>query len=270
MRLSVKSKHLYLLVLGIICLLGIIVMPTYAKFSDGETFDNVVGINLDYDISISNIEQFEEIVLAPGERTKFNVNVTNNSGELLYYGIWYKMVNPSDMPNDDSIQIGILEGTDVSTSSSIDNGGEITASIGAINDTEEEIKFYIGVASSSTSTNDIEYINGKYLISGSVIVDRKFSDYIINLYDSSRASQIFAQNSNKPIVWLDDTSSIMLDNNGFYRYYGGSPNNYVEFNGELWRTKEVFRQIYCKKLSLKKLFPYMIQIHIIIQVQMHY
>ena len=27
----------------------------------------------------------------------------------------------------------------------------------------------------------------------------------------------------------------MLDNNGEYRYYGKSPNNYVEFNGELWR-----------------------------------
>ena len=168
MRLSIKSKHLYLLALVVICLLGIVIMPTYAKFGDEVTFDDVVGINLNYNIGISNIEQFEEVVLEAGESTSFNVNVTNSSGELVYYGIWYKMVNPDKMPNDDSIKIGKLEGTNISTSGSIENGEEITSTIGLINDTSEEIKIYIGVASSSTSTNDIEYINGKYLISGEV------------------------------------------------------------------------------------------------------
>lgn len=31
----------------------------------------------------------------------------------------------------------------------------------------------------------------------------------------------------------------MLDNNGDYRYYGSNPNNYVEFNNELWRIISV-------------------------------
>ena len=39
----------------------------------------------------------------------------------------------------------------------------------------------------------------------------------------------------KPEVSLNATQSIMLDNNGEYRYYGANPNNYVSFNGELWR-----------------------------------
>lgn len=237
MRLSVKSKHLYLLALAVICLLGIVIMPTYAKFGDEVTFDDVVGINLNYNIGISNIEQFEEVVLEAGESTSFNVNVTNSSGSKVYYGIWYKMVSPSSMPNDDSIKIGRTNDSNVSTSGGIEDGDDITSTIGLINNTNEEIKLYIGVASSSTSTNDIEYINGKYLVSGTVNVPTIFATYIKNLYDSSRAvTASFSISSSNDIVSLDSDSGIMLDNNGEYRYYGANPNNYVLFNGELWRV----------------------------------
>ena len=64
--------------------------------------------------------------------------------------------------------------------------------------------------------------------------------YITSLYDSSRATTVnIGGDTSKPTVSLDSTSGIMLDNNGEYRYYGASPNNYVSFNGELWRIINV-------------------------------
>ena len=166
----VNKKNIYLLFLVIITLIGIILIPTYAKFSESYvTEEDIVGINLSYDINISNIEEFEEITVKSGEKEIFNVNITNNIGELAYYGIWYKMVNPAEMPEDGTIQIGKLDTSTVETSGSIDNDESLTTSIVIINDSASTLKIYVGVSTSTTSTSDIEYLNGKSLITGELM-----------------------------------------------------------------------------------------------------
>ena len=186
----IKIKSMYLIVFFIVVMLGFVIKPTFAKFVDGYvTSDDIVGFSLDFDVAITNIEQYEEIVLAEGENAKFNVNITNDTGALVYYGIWYKLVAPSEMPSGEVITIGKLDGTSVSTSGSINNGSEVTASIGIINDYQAGVKIYVGVASSVTGTSDIEYLNGKELISGvvdvprdievtSIVIDGVNSDYL--------------------------------------------------------------------------------------------
>ena len=80
-------------------------------------------------------------------------------------------------------------------------------------------------------------INNSNLIS---VYEVNASEYIMSLYNGDAANTVhIAGNSSKPTVSLDSTSSIMLDNNGEYRYYGASPNNYVEYNDELWRIISV-------------------------------
>ena len=68
---------------------------------------------------------------------------------------------------------------------------------------------------------------------------------IINLYYSGSAittANIGGSTSN-PKVKLNSIKSILLDNNGNYRYYGSNPNNYVTFNDEIWRIIGAFTNI---------------------------
>ena len=47
----------------------------------------------------------------------------------------------------------------------------------------------------------------------------------------------------KPVVKLNPTAGIMVDNNWNYRYYGSNPNNYITFNDETWRIIGAFHDI---------------------------
>ena len=69
----------------------------------------------------------------------------------------------------------------------------------------------------------------------------KATDYIINKYnDGSTITTVnIGGSTDNPEVHLNETQSIMLDNNGEYRYYGADPNNYVWYNDELWRIISV-------------------------------
>ena len=163
MKKLINKKNTYLLVLLVICLLGIVIVPTYAKFgSNYTTTDDVVGMSLTFNLAITNIEEYEEIVVAAGEVEQFNVEVTNSAGNTAYYGVWYQMVVPSEITSD--IVIARFVDSTVTTSGSITNGSSVTVSLIIKNKTSSDIRVNIGVGSSLTGTSDIEYLGGKYLI----------------------------------------------------------------------------------------------------------
>ncbi len=67
------------------------------------------------------------------------------------------------------------------------------------------------------------------------------TEHVVNKYnDGSALTTVnIGGDTSKPTVTQNATQGIMLDNNGEYRYYGANPNNYVTFNGELWRIISV-------------------------------
>jgi len=124
----------------------------------------MVGISLDFSLEISNIEEYEEIIIPAGTSEVFNVEITNVSSIDLYYGIWYRLIEPTKINND--IIIARVEGTEGSTTDMVGFGSTTTTSIVIINKSSFDIKVNIGVSSSLTSTSDIEYLGNKYLITG--------------------------------------------------------------------------------------------------------
>ena len=161
----IKSKYIYMSFLLIIILIGIVVLPTYAKFpSNYVTSNDVVGFNLSFDVGISNIEEYQEVSISAGKFKIFNVEVNNSSGALAYYGVWYRMNTPSTKTSD--ITIARLGGTETTTSGSIETSETKTISVIIKNNTDSDIIVDIGINSSTTSTSDIEYLGGKRLISG--------------------------------------------------------------------------------------------------------
>lgn len=167
MKLSVRK--FYVLFIMVVGLLGFVLVPTYAKFVDGfVTDEDMIGINLNFDVNITNIDEYEEIVIPAGQTMYFNVNVKNNIGNDAYYGIWYKSVGNFEYTDNKTVEIGRVKGTDVTTSGAIVNNENVTVSLGVVNSTNSSVAFYIGVNSSLISENDIEYVGGKKLIVGEV------------------------------------------------------------------------------------------------------
>lgn len=159
----ISKKNIYLLAVFVVSLLLVVIVPTYAKFPDSYVAENnMVGFVLSFDMSITNIEEYEEIVVEPNSSEKFNVKITNSLGHNANYGVWYRMVEPNDI--NDGIEIGKLSGTSVDTRGSIENGIDTTVALMIKNNTDQKIKIDVGVATSDTSTSDIEYLNGKKLI----------------------------------------------------------------------------------------------------------
>ena len=237
-----KNKNMYILVLAIICFWGMFIRPTYAKFSSNYTTDSdVVGLDFNFDVGISNIEEYQEIKISANNHRAFNVEITNNYDDSIYYGIWYKMIVPKE--KDDSIKVARVNSTEVPTFGSIEKWGKVTASLVIINNSDEDIKVAIGVGSSVEGTSNIEYLGGKYLITeySNIPINVNASSYIKDLYNDEEnvKSVNIGDNKDNPKLFLNTNQKILLDNNGEYRYYGIDTNNYVSFNDELWRIVSV-------------------------------
>lgn len=203
----VSKKSIYLLALLVICLLLTVFVPTYAKFASGyESDTDVVGVTLSFDLSISGIEEYEEVVVPAGESEKFNVEITNQTGDVVHYGIWYMMVSPNQLAND--MSIGRLKGTVATTSGSIENEGVAVVTLAIVNNSTSEMKFNLGVGSSSVGLGDIEYLGGKYLVTGDVEISKanvpKLDDGLIPVYyDEKNSVWKKADSSNKDNKWYD-------------------------------------------------------------------
>ena len=182
----VHNTTIYFMILLVITLGGFVLKTTYAKFiSNYTTPDNIVGMSLIFDINISNFEESKEINVAPNSSKSFDVKATNSNSSTAYYGVWYKMINPSEKSNDIVIARNASKSS-TGTSGSISANGNVTTTLIIKNNTSNSIKVEIGVASSITSVNNIEYLNGKKLVTD--VVGKKFNLNISNIDEYEEVS----------------------------------------------------------------------------------
>ena len=182
----VHNTTIYFMILLVITLGGFVLKTTYAKFiSNYTTPDNIVGMSLIFDINISNFEESKEINVAPNSSKSFDVKATNSNSSTAYYGVWYKMINPSEKSNDIVVARNASKSS-TGTSGSISANGNVTTTLIIKNNTSNSIKVEIGVASSITSVNNIEYLNGKKLVTD--VVGKKFNLNISNIDEYEEVS----------------------------------------------------------------------------------
>ena len=160
-----ENKFLYLYFLLIVLVLSTLYTPIYAKFSnDYSTEDDVVGISFDFNLKISDIEEYKSMSVDAFDAMIFNIKVTNYADNTIYYGIWYRMIEPDE--KNDSIVIAREESSKEGTTGSVDASHDKTVTIVVKNKTDKKIRFDFGVSSSDKDANSIEYLGGKRLISG--------------------------------------------------------------------------------------------------------
>ena len=114
----------------------------------------------------SNIEttlkifEYKKITVPAGSNTSVMVNVNNDTGGSIYYGVFYEMVSPSTKTDD--IGIYKIDWSENATSGSITNGSILPVELLVINNTSSDITLNIGVAGSDS--NELGLTDGKTLI----------------------------------------------------------------------------------------------------------
>jgi len=210
MKKIVNKKNIYILLLLVISLFGLAFSYTYAKFpSSYTTDDDIAGLNLNFDIGISNIEEYEVIEVLPGDYEVFNVEIKNSTSDNLYYGIWYRGTSL------ENVEIARLENTNTNTSGILNSEETKIVSIAVVNDSDISIKVDIGVASSIDGVANIEYLGGKKLITGTVMVNNKVNkpklddgNLIPVSYDKDNDSWVKVSTSNNDNTWYDYSNKL--------------------------------------------------------------
>ena len=86
--------------------------------------------------------------------------------------------------------------------------------------------YVLGVFGEDKNNDDVSSDNN---------IDTLATTYIKNLYNDGSITNVKIGVNNDIEISLNKDKSILFDNNKEYRYYGKTPNNYIEFNDELWR-----------------------------------
>ena len=160
--LKVPIKESYLLIIIIVGILSLCMYSSFALFSLEKTTKNdIVTMTAASDIQTNlSIYEYQKISVGAGENQTLTVNVTNDTGGSIYYGIFYEMLSPSTKSDD--ITIAKIDWSANATSGSITNGSKLPVELVIINNSSSEITLNIGVAGSDS--NELGLTSGKELI----------------------------------------------------------------------------------------------------------
>ena len=106
------------------------------------------------------IFEYKKITVSAGDNASVMVNVNNDTGGSIYYGVFYEMLSPSIKSDD--ITIAKIDWSANATSGSITNGSILPVELIIINNSSSDITLNIGVAGSDS--NELGLTEGKTLI----------------------------------------------------------------------------------------------------------
>ena len=155
-------KESYLLIIIIVGVLSLSMYSSFALFSLEKTTSNdIVTMRAASDIETTlKIFEYKKITVSAGDNTSVMVNVNNDTGGSIYYGVFYEMVSPNTKTDD--IGIYKIDWSANATSGSITNGSKLPVEIIIINNSSSDITLNIGVAGSDS--NELGLPDGKTLI----------------------------------------------------------------------------------------------------------
>ena len=161
-RFRVPLKESYLLIIIIVGILSLCMYSSFALFSlEKTTSKDIFTMKAASDIETTlKIFEYKKITVSAGDNTSVMVNVNNDTGGSIYYGVFYEMVSPSTKTDD--IGIYKIDWSENATSGSITNGSILPVELLVINNTSSDITLNIGVAGSDS--NELGLTDGKTLI----------------------------------------------------------------------------------------------------------
>lgn len=194
-----SMKNIYLVAIISICLLVIGIGSSVAMFTAEATIENPISFKSNL-TSTSLISETYEVVV-PAEKDKsIDLIVDNNSGENLYYSVWY-------IPSDD-IEVGSSTNKGKGNSGKISSNESFTVSVSLRNNSKEDKTVTLGV--SSTEEASFVLPTGAVEIPYGILPPRKEE----NKKDNN-TSEITTDNNDDNNLESDDTNQDVTneDNN---------------------------------------------------------
>ncbi len=270
-------KRNYLLSIIVIGLIVLSLYSTFAMFTASINTNDIVNLTASNIPTGTETIEYERLTVKAGEKKTIEFTVKNSTSGSLYYGAWYEMIKPTSINGD--IQIAKQEDTQNDSLGQLSTGSSAKVSLVVDNGSSSSIIVNIGVAYDSTSsmhlptnrylitetyvpaiitnlnisTNNTSNFNnkGKYTVNISCANSIARWDYtnwnlvVSSLKNSDTCSTTFTSRSDNLSQYIINKAGTtqgdgkIVNENG-YRYEGKNPNNYVLFNGELWRIIGVF------------------------------
>lgn len=219
---KISVKTIYLILVISIGLVGLGVGSTFAMFTASSKIDNPISFTAGI-FGESDVIETVEVTVPAGETKATNLHVTNSTNSNLNYVMWY-----------------IDEGLDIELGSKRTDSGTYQTTIGA----GEEHKYEVSIRNNSSS--DVTVVIGVSSDTGSVTLssDMKMVPQNQLLTKISKIiTDLYLNNKNKVVtdgsVQYQYATSVNLMNDrlggttasldgGNIRYYGASPNNYID------------------------------------------
>ena len=155
-------KKYYLLLLLIITLSSLIMYGTYAMFTSSVETNMVnMDTNMVYKFKINGTQ---ELKVSAGSKLRFNAIVENDMDGKISYGMYYKMISPSNLPSG-AIIAQVSDDLTMLAKGQLENGTSKTVPMVIKNTSDSEITVEIGVrtgyATDSQGPDDIIYNEGE-------------------------------------------------------------------------------------------------------------
>ena len=266
-------KKNYLMLIIVIGLISLSLYSTLAMFTASVNTNDIVNLTASTLPTDTEIIEYERVSIKAGEEKTVEFTVNNSTSNSLYYGVWYEMVNPSSITDD--VIVAKLQDTVDSEIGQLSTGSSAKVSLIIKNKSSSGAIVNIGVGYSSTSSLNLptnRYLVTETYVPGDIMINttdtNKFNNngaYTVNVNCTNAEARWDYTNwklvvSSLNVSTCDTTFTSRSDNlsqlimnkvgttqgdgqvvieNG-YRYEGKNPNNYVLFNGELWRIIGVF------------------------------
>ena len=214
---NISKRDKVLLSLLVVCLITVSLYQTLATdVTMNKT--NVASVDMSYTFDIT--DQTGRVVKVSAGSTKvLDIFLTNNNNGTISYGIAY---TPSSVKND-KITIAQMSSSKDSVSGTINKNEKKQISLVIINNSSSDITLTLVPVTGYEHGGDLIVPSNHTLISDVTLPESvNAADYITSLVSS-----------NPDTMNNDDPGKNV-------RYMGADPNNYVSFNGELWRIIGVF------------------------------
>ena len=270
-------KKNYLMLIIVIGLISLSLYSTLAMFTASVNTNDIVNLTASTLPTDTEIIEYERVSVKAGEEKTVEFTVNNTTSDSLYYGVWYEMVNPSSITDD--VIVAKLQDTVDSEIGQLSTGGSAKVSLIIKNKSSSGAIVNIGVAYDITNSMHLptnRYLVSETYVP-TIITNLNITTNNTTRFNNRGAYTVNISCTNAEARWdytnwklvvssiqsvdncdttftsrSDNLSQLIMSKVGTtqgdgqivnekgYRYEGKNPNNYVLFNGELWRIIGVF------------------------------
>ena len=225
-----KRKYFYIVFSSTLLILFTLMYEgSYAYFnafvsSEGEK-KTAVTTNVFEDIVISNTSVVSSNNLVPGESVTTSFDITNPNNVSVCFDLLWNNVNNTFLSKNDLVVTLTKNGTEINLSNSIfpSANNEVLTSLSIKANTTDTYKLTV----TYKETDKDQSADMKKTFSG--IIEGSLKECTLAGYVSELATT--------------DTTNLAVDDYGNTRYIGKDPNNYVSFDGDIWRIIGVMKDV---------------------------